>query len=555
MSLIDVRERMLKLQHECAYCCSCLRQEKMVASYDSIKIITDNITELLSFIMSNGEEYSNNDFIQGVPSILQEIITAQTNYNLSRLADILEEKLITLLAEEVIDITEKVSLERISFYEKNIGALEDKGYADVVEILNIFTDTKEKTANEVVPITSKTGDICFAVKPGNSSEFIYTSGLSHPYKDALEYAFANRKDEITEYAMAGIGMIYEALAMLRLNYGTPVIIIEQNMVFARKVLTYIDVSEYIEAGRLLFVLGHCDEALSKHIAKESLFTKMDAMITFDEKIRTVINKQRSITLPIRENKQILAYNFITNAKRGDPYVSELKSDIENKEVYLVAGGPSLTPCIPLLKKRAADSVIFCVGTSATKLMHEGIVPDYVILLDGLPAIRKQFDPNFDYSKTRLIYAATACFEFVELFKGKRYIAYQEAYDLSEKKARELGRQLFKTGGSVSTLALDLAVKLGVCKIVCLGLDLAYTYNQLHASGIDDVKKSNSGEFTLSVMNTSGRSINTSYGLNSFKIWIERYLSEERNLPDIVNISDGAYIEGMQNITVEAADKP
>ena len=139
-----------------------------------------------------------------------------------------------------------------------------------------------------------------------------------------------------------------------------------------------------------------------------------------------------------------------------------------------------------------------------------------------------------------------------MFRGHRYIAYQEGFGPAEKRAKERKLPLFRSGGSVSTFALDVAVALGAKKIVCLGLDLAYTYDQLHASGIHEGNNIESNESNLSVKSTTGEMITTAVGLDSYRKWIEKYLVDLADYPDIVNISDGAYIHGMRNVTVNEA---
>ncbi|MBQ3941668.1 MAG: DUF115 domain-containing protein, partial [Bacteroidales bacterium] len=41
----------------------------------------------------------------------------------------------------------------------------------------------------------------------------------------------------------------------------------------------------------------------------------------------------------------------------------LASELHDKTIFIVAGGPSLSPSLDILKKQAKDSIIICVGTS------------------------------------------------------------------------------------------------------------------------------------------------------------------------------------------------
>ena len=551
MPFIEYRERLLKLQHESVFCTMCIRLERLVSAYDSLKKITLGINELLDYAVSNNNECNSNDLLTAVAPILKSIITYQQKGNLSLLADVIEKELSALLGNYILASMEQNPLNTINYYEKNLDALKNSGQSRIVLLLEAGNNEKD---NFIKTVIAESGDITFALSTFENDETECITGLSNPYRDALQYVYYNCDVDRMSYTLAGCGMIYEALAILRINYGTPVCICEPDIGFARKLLTYIDLSEFILSSRLTFELGEVKEPISEGMRGGMLLSKMETIAHFDTNTKQQITKYRSLMLPAKENSQLLFFNFNKNINLGDPYVTELRPIIENKRVYLVAGGPSLSPCIPILQSRDNDSIILCVCTSAGKLISNGITPDLVVLIDGLPATEKQVKQPFDYARTQFIYLATAYFDSVRRFKGKRYIVYQEGYNLSEKAAEENNLQLFRSGGSVSTLALDLAVMLGAKEIICLGLDLAYTYNQMHASGVDEINDIENDQGRIILRSTGGEQIFTANTLASYHDWIETYITKTDGLPKLINISDGAYIEGMENLTVDEALK-
>ena len=546
MSLLEIREKMIGLQHECTFCAFCLRTERMVAGYDSIRKVTSGITKMLEAVIKSPEASEFSDLAKEIVPILQDIIVSQEKKNISFLADVLDGELSPLLSGCICKVTNKIPFEDFNYLDKNIEALKEMGQADTAALLE---SKGTGVAIETSAQAADSGDIFFSIKREGDDKLVNLSSAVNPYRNGLEYVVNNTREDFTKYGVAGFGMIYEAMALLRLHYGTRVTIIEGNIDFARDVLTFLDMAESIRTGRISISLGKCEDEITGFVSNCTLLTRLEPLLTFDPGIREKLNKYRSVLLPLNENKQILYFNFSQNVKLEDPYVTDVEGRIKDKEVYLVAGGPSLTPCFDMLKNRSEESVILCVGTSAAKLIAEGIDPEYVVLIDGLPATKKQMKCSFNYVKTAFIYLATACYESVSMFEGNRYIAFQEGYELSEKMAQEKGFRLFKTGGSVSTLALDLAVRLGAKKITCLGLDLAYTYGQLHVTGVDEVDKIKNDDSNLQVKDTTGNLIYTSLGLNAYREWIERYISVEDKLPPMVNISDGAFINGMQNVRV------
>ena len=541
MRFLEDRAKMLNLMHECTFCVLCIRIERMVSAYDSIKKITAGITELVKDCP---------EIMADIAPILTKIISCQQSGNMSQLADVLETELGELIEQNIYKLDEREPVENISYYDRNKAALIETDQTEFVYFLEKRTDGSGD--KEVVVTVSQSGDIAFAIMDKTTKNASYLNGLNNPYADALQYVFYNMTDDSTGYLMIGGGMIYEAMAMIRGCVGVPVTIVEPDAELSKAILSYIDLSDVIRSGRLLFLADNYETAIAKAIADCSLMNRADTVNCFDESIRTVINKYRAIGPLAKENIQILNFNFFKNEENNDPYITEITDRIKGKEVYLVAGGPSLSPCMSLLKNKSEDSVILCVGTSVRKLMSNGIIPDYVTLIDGLMSTRIQMECEFDYTRTSFLYLSTACYESVRMFRGRRYIAYQEGFGLAEKRAQELKLSLFRTGGSVSTFALDVAVALGAKKIICLGLDLAYTYDQLHASGIYEGNDIDSNACNLKVKSTTGEMITTAVGLDSYRKWIEKYLVDKAEYPDIVNISDGAYIHGMRNVTVNEA---
>ena len=183
------------------------------------------------------------------------------------------------------------------------------------------------------------------------------------------------------------------------------------------------------------------------------------------------------------------------------------------------------------------------------LQKAGIIPDFIMITDASNDIYLQLKDKVDHRRSTLLYMISANAKAVGYFMGRKYAAFQEGVDMAEDYAREHGYTLVSTGGSVSTTALDICIRMGCKKIVCLGLDLAYTGNKTHAEGT----MSNTRTFETTDMpmakSVSGEMIPTSLNLSCYQSWIERRIEVEKDI-EFVNISDGAYIQGMKNVQVE-----
>ena len=271
-----------------------------------------------------------------------------------------------------------------------------------------------------------------------------------------------------------------------------------------------------------------------------------------EDLRCIYSKYRMIIASGMEEEYLLYLNFRENSWIDAYDAGSLIGDFAGKDMYLVAGGPSLGSSLDILRKRNDDSIIICVGTSAKKLIAEDISPDFVIISDTLPTMEKQLDQPFEYDKTSLLFLATAYSGAVKKYGGKRYRVYQNGFGPSEEAAKKEECRLFSTGGSVATLALDIALNSEAAHIYCLGFDMAYTYNQMHVSGVDETDNNSEAMPQLTVKGVRGDVIETALNLNSYREWIEHRLEEFSGKTPIINISDGAFIEGMENISCEVA---
>lgn len=135
-----------------------------------------------------------------------------------------------------------------------------------------------------------------------------------------------------------------------------------------------------------------------------------------------------------------------------------------------------------------------------------------------------------------------------LFQEKKYAIFQNGFDMAEEYAKEHGYTLFETGGSVTTTAMDVCIRFGCKKIVCLGADMAYTGNKTHAADTLGEKTITVNSNTLMVKSVSGEMIPTSMNLDSYRRWIENRIRDVKNV-EFINISDGAYIAGMNNVEI------
>ena len=548
-----MRKSALRMMHEIQYCCVTGRMDYTNSAWKSVGLIASGIAGLLELAQKSGDAELVQEMSQDIQQFLPPFLAAQEKRDLVMVIDILEAEVLPWL-QGIVAALSTGSVDRdFDFWDENLNALKDCGQDDLVLFLKDadakYESNRGKTgdAGRISCGYALSGDLLFISNDEDKS----LTGNNYPYMDALNYIYEERSDEIIRYGFGTGAMIYELLALYRINISTRMVMIEDDPELLLKIFKYFELSEIIRSKRVEFCFRNILQTIADLIRQKSLLTKpVSVLLSKDETVRKAYEKYRRILISSKEENYLLYFNYEENVRLGAGYVSEIASKTEGKTVYLIAGGPSLNKCIPKLKDKDKDSCIMSVGTPSGKLIAEGIDPDYVIISDALPEMSRQLNQPFNYDKTSLVFLCTAYSYAVEGFRGKRYIVYQKDFERAEKVAKAEGKMVFLTGGSVSTLALDILLRLGAGRVVCMGLDLAYTYNQMHAAGIHQVNAAPEKGNMVTVKSTHGEMIQAPQNLNSYREWIVERLRDYTGDAEIINVSDGAYIEGMKNVTCD-----
>ncbi len=252
----------------------------------------------------------------------------------------------------------------------------------------------------------------------------------------------------------------------------------------------------------------------------------------------------------KQNAQLLLQNFYRNRERVTKPADALDALIKGKQVLLIAAGPSLDLQMPKLAaylSQGEKPVVIAVGTVYRKLLHAGIRPDVVVFMDAQERTMAQLRdlPESDGGYAPLVIDSTAHFRAALEYPGEVYLACQEGFAPAQELAAERGVRLYHTGGSVTTLALDLAIQCGARRITTIGMDLAYTGNQSHAADTAD-RHETTHEITVTVKSWDGGEVQTSELFNMYRNWIEKRIAQEPDIEFINATEGGAYVEGMKH---------
>ena len=243
----------------------------------------------------------------------------------------------------------------------------------------------------------------------------------------------------------------------------------------------------------------------------------------DERMRLALEKYFIRDSGKRNMAIAFENNFRENVINCSNYVDELEPMFKGKNAVIVAAGPSLDKNVQLLKEKPENTIIVAVETVFRKLINVGIMPDYVVFLDAQNNMIRQID-GLENESVPIICASTVYKGIAMNYTGTRYLICQNGYDRAEQYAREHQVRTYETGGSVSTIALDMCLQLGCREIAYIGLDLAFTDHRTHANDTACVKDA-PDEDVLSVESTEGKMVSSSRLFMIYREWIERRVQQ------------------------------
>ncbi|HHD0449845.1 TPA: motility associated factor glycosyltransferase family protein [Campylobacter jejuni] len=200
------------------------------------------------------------------------------------------------------------------------------------------------------------------------------------------------------------------------------------------------------------------------------------------------------------NKKLIEnIRFIVLAKGNDPYDSiiGIKHMLNNlpkllnhgvfqnflkarkqkvKNAIIVSTGPSLTKQLPLLKKYANKTTIFCADSAYPILAKHNIKPDYVCMLERDDIVSKCFDNDFKEFDQGILFIISSVvhqevIDFLEKNSRKYILVHRPLHFAVSLNLKEFG--YIGVGASVANMAYELAASLRHENIILIGQDLAY----------------------------------------------------------------------------------
>lgn len=506
-----------------------------------------------------------------VISMLQDIIFAQEQNDYVLLADLLELQLLPFMyaMQDVIRMKEETPIVD-DYLERNLCCMAELHAEDNQECNRFIRALRDMAANAKANMEQyeieDTAIGLLTVRVTDQTGSYYLHSNQNPCAEAREIMREYFKEDIEQYTVYGLGLAYHIEELNKMCEGAyPIAVFESNLMMLYLAFSCRDLTPLLRAG----VQIHYDADFTQ--MAEVLKKKPEGLVIHYPSLRGISNesiKEQMSELfvyesSVRNRSALMLSNFKHNTQNIKLYVDILKDRWCHKSVFLIAAGPSLDQNISQLvqyfsdgtdeelQKRREGSVILAVGTVYWKLMQMGLKPDYVIFLDANSRMHGQLY-GYENEDTPLLILSTAWRKLATVCKGPSYLICQVDYEPAERYVAEHGFSLYQSGGSVSTLALDVAIRMEAKRIVCLGLDLAYTGEKMHATGTSSQNLA-STEGLISVKSVNGGEVSTSTALNIYLKWIVQRMKQakkEHSNVEFINATEGgAYIDGMKHMTL------
>jgi len=245
-----------------------------------------------------------------------------------------------------------------------------------------------------------------------------------------------------------------------------------------------------------------------------------------------------------EASNMVKLNYYRNTQLNLPDICQIDRNGLQKEFVVVGGGPSVDDSIGLLKSWKDSKTIIAVGTIWKRMIKEKIIPDYVVFMDPYETVYGQILGCDDTAATLLVSLSTY-WKCAREYRGEKYtICVDTPGCPTQKYAKTMGVELWESGGTVTALAIDIAIKFGAERIYLVGVDLAYPGEVSHAKGTALYSKIDASKLDT-VESVNGGQVYTDAAFNLYREWIEYRIAQHRDIHFINTSNIGAKIQGTE----------
>ncbi len=520
------------------------RRQNLHAALGMMNELTKGLVGCVQMFMEDENLQTMELDMDHFASLLSGVMNAQENEDYVLVADLLELQIVPWLQQ----------VQELLIANATFGMDEEQANYNLEGIKRQDAALATRLETLVMPkeyMIEPTSSGLYTLQVTDTTGSYYFHSNNNPVLEGKIFAEQYYSIDYDHYVVFGLGLGYHIQALLELDDGINVTIIEPDINVICAAVCFGDLSWMHNNPRvhLLYdkdytkLLNLLDEEISliihnpslRHVAKPDIKMQLEKFFISD-------SGKRNMRIQFQNN-------FRDNVKNCRRYIDEVKNDFEGKNAIIVAAGPSLDKNVELLHNRPEGIVVVAVGTVFAKLVAMNILPDYVIFLDAQKRMYQQIQ-GLEECTVPIVCASTACKTIAQCYQGEKFLICQEGYDRAEEYADRNGYQLYKTGGSVTTIAFDMCIRLGCKEIAFIGLDLAYTDNRSHANDTADAHVTDASD-KIKVPAVGGGTVLASRLFIMYREWIEKRIAKEAGKVTIIDATEGGALKkGMTIMTLE-----
>jgi hypothetical protein len=291
----------------------------------------------------------------------------------------------------------------------------------------------------------------------------------------------------------GLGYLYDEF--VGKTKGT-IIVYEPDIELLRYVMEIVDFTENFSKSKTFFVSSLDEfkiifETTFKYLSKTSLsalnyhiLNDLTSYKSFKEYLENLFGLvSHNYAFQINSIYMFLVHIISgMDKKLNSMLLTDYPDIFKDKPAVVVSAGPSLAKNIEYLKKYRDNVFIFCVGTALKTLLANGIVPDFLHVIEKADtSVHINVPETKDMYLVCEPYVNEAILKFP--YKGVLVTASEET-DAARWFLSKRGNELvpFETKGTVAYHALYTAKYFGCNPIILIGQDLAYSDGNCYAKG-------------------------------------------------------------------------
>ncbi|MBD5497000.1 MAG: DUF115 domain-containing protein [Lachnospiraceae bacterium] len=433
--------------------------------------------------------------------------------------------------------------QRYAAWDKKGGEELASHIVHIKEIRNDLILIGDIIENKVIPLLEKSMRYYGAVQTENEEgDFLFETAVSgfltlkdlrqNVYvhstvcpmweaKKIAEYIFDPRKKA---YSILGCGLGYLAYQLYVISDGAAAIRIFERDARVIEYAGSYGVLDWIPADKVEVIidtdpLAFLNSALEADTGFYILAAEIERESMDIKPLLWELYAQWSTGYKFKRNEEI---NYWSNLRSGCRLITEFDSSSLEKDFIVVAAGPSLDDNMEFLRENQGKKTIIAVGTVFKKLLNHNIIPDMVAILDAQERTYEQIE-GFEEQKIPMLLGMTAYWKFAAAYKGEKYLIPLRGME-SLDNITEKYDDVWAGGGTVTSLAIEAAIRFKAEKVFLVGVDLAYPGGMSHAAETMD-RGGKSQEGLLPVEGQNGTTVYTTVVFNSYRREIEAKIAE------------------------------